>query len=97
MKNNTQAFGAPHRYLNVTSNTTSNVKSGVGVLHRLVVGTVGTTSNVILYDNTSASAPIIATIATTTAGSYELNIGFNTGLTAVTAGAGAADVTFVFS
>ena len=56
-KFNTNSFS------NINTNTTSTVKSGAGVLKRIVVNKVGTLSNTCtIYDNTTATGTIIGTI-----------------------------------
>ena len=56
-KFNTNSFS------NINTNTTSTVKSGAGVLKRIVVNKVGASSNTCtIYDNTTATGTIIGTI-----------------------------------
>lgn len=71
----------------ISTATTTVVKTGAGLIHRIFVqgGTAGT---IVGYDNTAASGTIIFSLDSTSAiGSYELNGVFATGLTIVTAAA----------
>lgn len=79
---------------NVTTNTTSTLKTGAGVLHCVTVNILGTTSQVVLYDNTAGSGTKIGTVTTLIAGQTGCyDAAFATGLTIVTTGALAADIT----
>ena len=65
---------------------TTVVKTGQGVLRRLIVEG-GTTGTIIIYDNTAASGTIIASFDTTNAlANYQFDVPFVTGLTVVTGG-----------
>lgn len=79
----------------ISTNTTTTVKSGAGFLHTLTINTKGASSNVLtVYDNTAGSGTKIATIDTTTGvTTLTFDVGFATGLTIVTATGTAADVT----
>ena len=91
-KFNTNSFS------NINTNTTSTVKSGAGVLKRIVVNKVGSLLNTCtIYDNTSGTGTIIATIDPVhTQMVFEYDVVFNTGLTIVTATGTAADLTIVY-
>ena len=91
-KFNTNSFS------NININTTSTVKSGAGVLKRIVVNKVGSSSNTCtIYDNTSGTGTIIATIDPVhTQMVFEYDVVFTTGLTIVTATGTAADLTIVY-
>lgn len=91
-KFNTNSFS------NINTNTTSTVKSGAGVLKRIVVNKVGSSSNTCtIYDNTTAAGTIIGTIDPVhTQMVFEYDVVFNTGLTIVTATGTAADLTIVY-
>lgn len=76
------------------------LKYGAGKLQRLVIGSVPANGqSIVLYDNTSAAAPIIGTITIANASdipiSIEYNCPFFTGLTIVTVGA-ALNITVVY-
>lgn len=82
-------------FQNITTSTTTTVKSGAGVLHIVNVNTLGTVaSTVTVYDNTSGSGTKIATInSLTLSGPFQYDIAFSTGLTLVTTGTAAPDIT----
>ena len=85
-------------FYNINTNTTSTVKSGAGVLKRIVVNKIGSSSNTCtIYDNTTAAGTIIGTIDPVhTQMVFEYDVVFNTGLTIVTATGTAADLTIVY-
>jgi hypothetical protein len=84
-------------YKNITTATTTAVKSGVGFLHALTINTYVASATITIYDNTAASGTKIGTItlpSTITADApvtLTFDVGFATGLTIVTSGA--TDVT----
>jgi len=81
-------------YNNITTNATTTVKSGAGILHLITVNTKGTATTATLYDNTAGSGTKIGTLNTTFAdATFTYDVGFSTGLTVVTAGTTAADLT----
>jgi hypothetical protein len=79
------------------NNTGVAVKGTAGVLRGLSVNTAGVTSTVTLYDGASTGGTKLGTWASTTAGSWQFNITFSTGLFAVLAGGTAADVTITYN
>ena len=85
-------------FYNINTNTTSTVKSGAGVLKRIVVNKVGALLNTCtIYDNTTATGTIIGTIDLVhTQMVFEYDVVFTTGLTIVTATGTAADLTIVY-
>lgn len=88
-----QRFNATY----IGTSVTTLVKTGAGQLHALNIWLAGATGNTItVYDNTAASGTIIATISTPTIGSFMLNASFATGLTIVTAGTTAPNLTVTF-
>lgn len=91
-KFNTNSFS------NINTNTTTTVKSGAGVLKRIVVNKIGTSSNTCtIYDNTTATGTIIGTIDPVhTQMVFEYDLAFSTGLTIVTANGTAADITVIY-
>ena len=91
-KFNTNSFS------NINTNTTSTVKSGAGVLKRIVVNKVGASSNTCtIYDNTTATGTIIGTIDPVhTQMVFEYDLAFSIGLTIVTANGTAADITVIY-
>lgn len=88
------------QFLNLTANATTTAKNSPGTLQKIIVGNAGTGGNTLnIYDNTAASGTVIFTCATaamSTAASLDLNIDFFTGLTAIMATGGAANITLVF-
>lgn len=82
------------RYLNITGQATTVVKSSPGVLHTICVNTPAATETITIYDNTAASGTKIGTItvfaSTNPCLTYDVN--FTTGLTIVTATAN-SDIT----
>jgi hypothetical protein len=88
------ALASGNAFSNVSTATTTTVKTGAGVLDRLVINKAGTGTTIVIYDNTAASGTKIATLTSTAQTTLHYNIRFTTGLTIVTdAGSGAADVT----
>lgn len=89
---------ASSSYVHLSANGTTTVKSGAGVLRRIVINTRGGITNTLtIYDNTTATGTVIGVIDTAAAGGefgYELN--FTTGLTVVLAGGVAADITIIY-
>ena len=85
-------------FANINTNTTTTVKSGAGVLKRIVVNKIGTSSNTCtIYDNTTATGTIIGTIDPVhTQMVFEYDLVFSTGLTIVTANGTAADITVIY-
>lgn len=80
-----------YNYRNITTATTTTVKSTSGFLHAITVNTTAA-GTIIIYDNTSAAAPIIGTLkASVGENTYTYNVAFSTGLTIVTAAA--SDIT----
>jgi hypothetical protein len=94
MTNPVQTYQS-NSYLNITTNTTTTVKSGAGTLACIAVNTKGASSNTAtIYDNTAGSGTLIGKIDTTTAvGVQCYNVAFGTGLTIVTATGTGADLT----
>lgn len=82
---------APYLYNNISTATTTVVKSGQGVLKSITVNTTAAGA-VTVYDNTAASGTKIATLKASVAeNDYEYEVAFSTGLTIVTAAA--SDIT----
>jgi hypothetical protein len=86
-------------YRNLTSNGTTVIKSGKGILGVVTLNRAGASSNTLtLYDNTAGSGDKIATIDTTAGiGSLAYDVPFNNGLTAVLATGSAPDVTIMYA
>jgi hypothetical protein len=83
--------------LNIATNATNNaIKTGAGAVTGLSINTAGTTSTLVLYDSLTATGTKLGTFTTTAQGYLPLDIPFTTGLTAVTAGGAAADITLAY-
>ena len=82
-------------YGSITSATTTTLKSGSGTLHTVNINALGTVaSSVTIYDNTSAAGTPIATINSLAfLGTATYDVQFSTGLTIVTTGVLAPNVT----
>ncbi len=87
-------------FRNITTATTTTVKSGAGLFHNIVINKGVATATITIYDNTAASGTLIGTI---TFGAALLsdppdlaiyNASFATGLTLVTSGA--TDITVMY-
>lgn len=83
---------------NITTATTTTVKSGAGSLHLVTVNTLGTiASTVTIYDSLTGSGTKLATIdSLTLKGSFFYDVAFATGLTIVTTGTAAPDISVAF-
>ncbi len=88
-------FAAGNTYTNIVTATTTTVKSGAGVLHTVCVNALGTVaSSAVVYDNTAGSGTKIATLNTLALlGCQTYDVAFATGLTIVTTGTAAPDIT----
>lgn len=86
---------AGYSFQNITTSTTTTVKSGAGVLHLVNINADGTVaSSVTVYDNTAGSGTKIATInSLALSGAFVYDVAFSTGLTIVTTGTSPPDVT----
>lgn len=85
-------------FTNISTSTTTTVKSGAGTLHLVTVNTLGTVaSSATIYDNTAGSGTIIAIINTLSlSGSFTYDIAFATGCTVVTTGTSAPNITVAY-
>lgn len=86
---------AAFTFSNLSTANTFVVKSGAGELHSITVNALGTVSSaVVVYDNTSATGTKIATINTLSVlGTLTFDVAFATGLTIVSTGTVAPDLT----
>lgn len=83
-----------YSFSNVSTATTTVVKSGAGTLHSIVVNTTAAGA-ITVYDNTAASGTKIATLkASVVEGDFIYDLAFSTGLTIVTAAASDITVTY---
>lgn len=91
--------GGSH-FSNISSATTTVVRTGAGVLERILVNKAVASGVITVYDNTAASGTKIATITqpgTLLQTQYDLEYGvrFSTGLTVVTSSTD--DITVVYT
>jgi len=83
-----------YQYNYINSATTTQVATGPGVLHAIVVGETSA-SSIAVIDGTSGTTASIATLKASIAeGSYGFGANFNSGLRIVT---GASKVTVVYT
>jgi len=81
-------------YSHLATNTTTLVKTGLGVLSSVVINKAGATGNIAtIYDGVDAGGTVIAVVDTTSARSLVYNCAFTVGLTVVMATGTAADLT----
>jgi hypothetical protein len=86
------------KYANITTDTTTTVKSGPGILHSIIINTGAATEVVTLWDSLTATGTKIGTItvpASPVPGFLNYDIGFTIGLTVQTATA-ASDITVTY-
>lgn len=90
--------GESNSYSHISTSTTTTVKSGAGVLHAISVNALGTVaSQATIYDNTAGSGTVIAVVDTLTQlRTVLLDVAFTTGLTIVTTGTVAPDLTVAY-
>lgn len=82
-------------YTNITTDTTTTVKSGAGFLHLITINAPTATETITIYDNTAGSGTKIGTItipASPMPVTLTYDVAFGTGLTLVTATA-TSDIT----
>ena len=84
-------------YDNITTATTTLVKTGSGTLGRLIINTAGAGSSAAIYDGLTAAGALIATVSTAAQNSLTFGISFATGLCVVTSGGTPANITFAFA
>ena len=84
-------------YNNISTDTTTQVKSGAGVIHSVSVNTAGTVaSSVSIYDSTTTTTPVIAIVSALATGYFILDASFSSGLRVVTTGTVAPNVTITY-
>lgn len=87
-----------YSYRNITTNTTTRVKSGAGILHTLVINKPVATGTIAIYDGVDANGTLIGTVTTPTDAetvSLLLDAHVLVGIAVVTAVA-AQDITVTF-
>lgn len=82
----------PYRYAHITATGATTIKTGTGVLHRVIVNTPGTTNTITILDGATTVAVLAAG---TVAGSYAYNIGVGTSL--IVNPSATCDLTIAFS
>lgn len=91
LTNNVMKTEQRFSYANITSATTTTVKSGSGFLHAITINTTAA-GTITIYDNTAGSGTKIGTLeASVGEQTFTYNVAFSTGLTIVTAAA--SDIT----
>ena len=93
----TQELGAS--FVNITTNTDTNVKGSAGTFVGITVNTAGTTSTAKIYNDGdgTCNSGLIATVNTAVLGTDLLfNAAAGTGVCVTTAGAAAADITVLY-
>lgn len=88
-------IGLYYSYANITTDTTTTVKSSAGVLHAITFNNPVATETLTIYDNTAASGTKIGTVtvpASPQPVTLTYDVAFANGLTIVTATA-ASDIT----
>lgn len=92
----TQVIG--NKVRNINTSTTTTVKTGAGVLRKIIVNQKGTVASVItLYDNTAASGTVLGKIdSLNLSGNFMYDVAFSIGLTVVTTGTVAPDITVTY-
>lgn len=81
-------------YNHISSNATTLVNTGAGVLSNISINKAGASSNIAtIYDGISAAGTVIAIIDTTTARSIPYTVAYTVGLCIVTSTGTAADLT----
>lgn len=83
-------------FVNITTNADTVVKASAGTVKKLLVGTAGATSSVIIYNNTTCTGAIIGTFSTLAQTSLNINAAAGTGICATTAGGTPALVTITY-
>ena len=84
-------------FLNYPANNAGvQIKTGLGVLQRLVINTAGLTSAVEFYDGTDSTGNVIGIFSTLAQGSIEIGAQFATGLFMAATGGTAANLTVIY-
>jgi hypothetical protein len=86
LANKSATAAASNKFSYISTATTTTVKSGSGILEKIIVSTVGSSSTATIYDNTAGSGTVVGVINTDSLGTYNYGGRFATGLTIVTVG-----------
>lgn len=93
----TQDSGQRFNWTNIASNTTTPILTKPGVLHTVTVNTSGSAWVITVYDGPVLAANKIATITPgATEETFTYDVILNNGLTIVTAGTTAGDLTVAY-
>jgi len=85
-----------YNYAHISTNSTTTLVTGPGILHSVVVNnTTGASDTITIYDNTAASGSVIA-ILSESVGTYIYDAAFGTGLTVVLSGTTPPDSTITY-
>lgn len=89
---------AGQSFVNITTNTDTNVKASAGTFVGIVVNTAGTGSTAAVYNDAdgTCSSGLIGTFSTAAQTSLTVNAAATVGICVTTAGAGAADITILY-
>lgn len=89
------ALSGGNSYSHIATSTTTTVKSGAGVLHTITINALGTVASAItIYDSATATGTVIAVInSLSISGTLTYDVAFTTGLTIVSTGTVAPDIT----
>lgn len=94
LANDVQKVEQQFSYANITTATTTTVKSAAGFLHSITVNATAA-GTITVYDNTAGSGATIATLAASVGeNTFTYDVGFSTGLTIVTAAASNITVSY---
>ena len=97
----TSAYGlnvrrVPFSYHHIDSSGATTVARGAGILHAITINGAGSSWIITVYDNTSGSGTVIATITPVAGATMIYGLFFGAGCTLVTAGAEPGDVTVTY-
>ncbi len=81
---------------NITTATTTLVKTGAGTISGVTVNTAGAGSIIKIYDGLTNAGTLLATISSAAQVSLSYGLAFATGLCVVTSGGTPADVTIQY-
>jgi hypothetical protein len=76
-----------YTYTHISTDATTQIKSGPGIMHTLCVNSPAATETITIYDSLTGSGSIMAvvTLTASTQSCFAYDIAFGTGLTIVTA------------
>lgn len=87
-------YGEALQYAYISSATTTQVKTGAGVLHSITVGETAAGSIKIIDGTTGSTTNLAELKASIVEGTYEFDVAFSVGLRIVTAGASKITVAY---